>query len=37
MTPEAAAARGGASTAPVLMWEKEPYPEDSAIQYNFTK
>ena len=36
LTPAAAAARGG-STTPVLMWEKEPYPEDSEIQYNFTK
>ena len=36
MTPEAAAVRGG-STAPVVMWAQDPYPEDSVVQYNFTK
>ena len=36
MTPEAAAVRGG-STSPVVMWEQDPYPEDSVVQYNFTK
>ncbi|GAX79051.1 hypothetical protein CEUSTIGMA_g6491.t1 [Chlamydomonas eustigma] len=36
LTHDAAVIRGKDS-APVLMWEKESYPEDSEVQYNFTR
>ncbi len=35
-SPEGAKAYG-ATTEPVLMWEKAPDPEDYQMQYNFTQ